>query len=754
MKFDSKEFYLLAKSEPEIPLICHIEDCLNILEQLITGFPNLPVVKKDLFWRVLAACIIFHDMGKAHDEFQKLLHKSRNKWLGQRHELFSSYFIYQSSLEKEWKDKVCYAVVGHHKSVSDLNEFVSANYLWMEDPSWACEGDLDFQSECGKLLQDEVWYILKRYGYFKENEDCIDIGKYLKQEMGKQHRVAHSDYFFILLLVGFLKQCDHLASAGIRKILNIYPEDFDFVYNNELYDHQKKALLSTGNVILSASTGSGKTEAAFLWLVNQLHIRGQGRVFYMLPYTASINAMYERVDTAIGHDKHRVGMLHGKLMQYIEQRMSSDNSVNIEEKSKLIEDFKTLVTPFKIVTPFQLLKHLFGLKGFEKGIAEWSGGYFIFDEIHAYDSKTFAQIIALLQFVTRYMDVRVFIMTATLPMFMRKILADSIGKHINIVAEKSLYRKFERHRIKLHEGLLSESLDLIQRDIDRGKKVLVVCNTVEQSQNVYQNLFIPVNRRKLLLHGAFNANDKNRKEIELQNGDIQLLVGTQAIEVSLDIDYDVIYTEPAPLDALIQRFGRVNRKRLKGLCLCHVFKERNKKDLFIYDENVICRTLDALYIIEQRHDGIIHEDELQSLIDEVYPMWEKKQQDDYDMTLKTLTSFIDRALSPLVYDEKSEKMFYRQFDGIKVLPVDLIKEYRACLEQKSFIEADALLVSVKESRLWGLLKSEDAYEDSFYFENIKKLGCKNVYIIKRVYDSEIGLRMNEIKNIDSDQLCL
>jgi CRISPR-associated endonuclease/helicase Cas3 len=50
------------------------------------------------------------------------------------------------------------------------------------------------------------------------------------------------------------------------------------------------------------------------------------------------------------------------------------------------------------------------------------------------------------------------------------------------------------------------------------------------------------------------------------------LIGTQAIEVSLDIDYDVIFSDPAPLDALIQRFGRVNRKRLKSPCPCLVFK--------------------------------------------------------------------------------------------------------------------------------------------------------------------------------------
>ena len=138
-----------------------------------------------------------------------------------------------------------------------------------------------------------------------------------------------------------------------------------------------------GIILVTGPTGSGKTESAFLWVEKQLQIFGQGRVFYILPFTASINAMYERLNNDINNVVDKVGLVHGKLAEYVEGKFSEDDYSESNEKKKndIIEAFKTLITPVKVTTPFQLLKHIFGLKGFEKGLFEWTGAYFIFDEI-------------------------------------------------------------------------------------------------------------------------------------------------------------------------------------------------------------------------------------------------------------------------------------------------------------------------------------------------------------------------------------
>jgi CRISPR-associated endonuclease/helicase Cas3 len=261
-------------------------------------------------------------------------------------------------------------------------------------------------------------------------------------------------------------------------------------------------------------------------------------------------------------------------------------TVQKEAIDELKHKFKYVTTPIKVSTPFQLLKHLFGLKGFEQGLFEWTNSYFIFDEIHAYDAKNFAQIKVLLEFATQYLNVKVMVMTATLPKFLRSEIESAIGKFTPINADQTLYNSFRRHKVILQEGLLENNLNIIKADLHIGKKVLVVCNTVAQAQKIYGILGSEV-EKSVLLHGGFNGTDRNTHEQTLLKAekddtleDVMLLVGTQAIEVSLDIDYEIIYTEPAPIDALLQRFGRVNRKRERGISPC-VFLKKVTKPIFI-----------------------------------------------------------------------------------------------------------------------------------------------------------------------------
>lgn len=750
---------ILAKSEPQVSLEQHIYDCLIIYNQLAECFPNLPLPNRDTFWRILYYSLIFHDTGKSHHEFQHILHKhSQDSWNHQRHELFSLYFIKQANIPDEWKNLIYYAVIGHHQSIHKIQEFIFENYISVIQTGWSPCQSLSFEDECKKLWKNKVWKILNKYSFVQINKEIIDIVSLVKSICESPYKPSDNTFLQHLLLVGFVKQCDHLASAGIKKLNKLSNANFSFLFKNPLYKHQKEAYHTLGNVILSSPTGSGKTETSVLWLKHQLEIIGEGRIFYVLPYTASINAMYERLNkkfnaSSLDKESHWVGMLHGKLSQYIENKMSSEESWKSEEKEQLLKDFKTLVTPMKIVTPFQLLKYLFGLKGFEKGMSEWSGGYFIFDEIHAYDSKTFAQIIVLLEFCSKYMGVNIFIMTATLPSFMLGILKQAIGKHCRITADDDLYYKFDRHRIHLEKGKLQDSLNLIQKDINENKKVLVVCNTVEQAQFVYENLHIAGS--KLLLHGSFNAEDRNKKEIRLQNEDIKLLVGTQAIEVSLDIDYDTIYSEPAPIDALIQRFGRVNRKREKEICICHVFDTQNEKDKFIYNQAVVSRSLEVLSEIEKKENGIIHERDLQKYIDKVYPDWEEKQKEDFNVTYKMLSIGIANRLSPLTYDDKSEELFYKQFDSIKVLPVSLKPNYQQYLDTHQFVKADGLLVSIRESRFFALSKDNEVYRERFCYTDDDKDKIKNqsMFVINRVYNEELGLQIYKAETT-SDQLFL
>ena len=84
-------------------------------------------------------------------------------------------------------------------------------------------------------------------------------------------------------------------------------------------------------------------------------------------------------------------------------------------------------------------------------------------------------------------------MTATLPTFMRVKLQEALGTSSLIMADASLYDAFDQSSVGFEQGLLSDSIDRIQADLEAGLKVLVVCNTVEQAQMVYGICMLKVN---------------------------------------------------------------------------------------------------------------------------------------------------------------------------------------------------------------------------------------------------------------------
>ena len=750
-----------AKSGPPVSLKQHIAECLLFMNSLQKAFQRLPIADAEHFWSILKIGIVLHDLGKAHDEFQKLLEGKKSRWYHQRHELFSSAFVRLLDLSESDKELLHLIILGHHKDFALLHQNIVHGYKsGEEDFAFGEEGKLDWKEETQRLNTRYIAEIFKEYN-LKITQGTLGLSKnHIFNYLNNSITTEDIKFTELTLLAGALKHCDHAASAGIIETTLFGESNFSFLYNTTWnpYHHQLLASTTEGNIILTAPTGSGKTEASLMWLHNHLKIMGQGRTFYILPYTASINAMYERLNDKMNGNNEIVGVLHGKLSEYIENRFGDEkySAQNETLKKELKEQFRALLPAIKVATPFQLIKSIFGLKGFEKGIFEMAGGYFIFDEIHAYDPKIIAQIKVLLKFVTTFLNGKVFLMTATLPTFLKKELIDAIGDYIEICADQNLYKSYLRHKVKVLEGLLSSKIELIQDRLDNGEKVLVVCNTVEQAQRIFALL---KSDHSVLLHGSFNQKDRNSHEATLKDSGVRLLVGTQAIEVSLDIDYDVIFTEPAPLDALLQRFGRINRHRIGNTyrppCDCFVFTERNDNDKYIYSNSkVIDDTLTILRRIQNSNDGILHEENLQNYIDEVYPCWNLQDKQVFERVFDHLSNFVWNSLSPFIYDKHREEDFENQFDGIKVLPACLTNEYVNYLENKQFIKAESLKVTIRKQMFAALHSKQDIHLDScaypfLYQEKVKE---HSFYIIDRRYDEKIGLQIKIEEKVIANQI--
>src|SRR5581483_7526029 len=394
-----------------------------------------------------------------------------------------------------------------------------------------------------------------------------------------------------------------------------------------------------GSTVLMAPTGSGKTEAALLWAVSQ----NAPRLYYTLPYQASMNTMEKRLNedevdgegkiTRDAPFKNQVGLEHSRsTLAYYRRLLLEDENADpkkITQAARWLNDLaRQNYYPVRVLSPYQVLKAPYRLKGYETLLTDCYGAAFIFDEIHAYDAGRLAKILALVKHLRERYNAKFLVMSATLPQLLRECLRDALGEFTLVTASEELYQEFRRHKLALCDGelLADENLEQIADAARNGQAVLVCCNTVGRAQEAWQTL-----RRALdtqahveLLHGRFNGRDRLTKEALVrdatgsrsENRRAIVLVATQVVEVSLDIDLDVIYTDPAPLEALLQRFGRVNRRRLNTAgARVNVFREPIPDKPRPYVPELIGAALEVL----EKHDREwIDEARVSDWLDEIY----------------------------------------------------------------------------------------------------------------------------------------
>ncbi len=251
--------------------------------------------------------------------------------------------------------------------------------------------------------------------------------------------------------------------------------------------------------------------------------------------------------------------------------------------------------------------------------------------------------------------------------------------------------------------------------------MLVCVNTVQRAQDVYTALHAAglSEEELLLIHSRYIFRDRNEKEAAIRDRcdvDVSLdarrpfaLIATQVVEVSLNIDLHTIYTDPAPLEALLQRFGRVNRQCERGVCPVHVFREptdgqgvygRHKaKD----QQGHIVRV--TLAELEKPKDAEIDEVAINSWLDALYadPQLREQWETEYQQVAQNAASILD-SLRPFNSDDTKEEEFEKMFDGVEVVPKQFEAQYIAHLINDGFIEASNYLVSISKQKFAMLAK--------------------------------------------------
>ncbi len=676
--------------------------------------------------KVLFLCCALHDVGKVAKGFQDSLRPDGLLW-GRRHEILST--LIASHICPDLGLPGLFSILTHHRSIpanDDTQERClpweqlpfDQNSIWLElltdlntnrhllSPFLTKLFDeLEIQCDLTKIPTDF-------------NTDGIGISKFWLNRIyqREQAQKQNEDLRRISLLRGLLISSDHLASAGFRSIppIPIISESVDSILkaelgSKEILPFQTRCGQMQNSGIVKAPTGSGKTLAILLWVArNQSK---NGRFYYTLPYTASLNAMFNRIRKMFPEES--VGILHHKNAAFLYKLYEEDHSVNAEKNAKNLAGLaRELYFPIKVLTPHQILRVVLRGKGWELGLAEFPNACFVFDEIHAYEPLIVGLIIASAKWL-QSMGAKLLFASATMPRFLENLLKAELGiPETNVIAPNSedsrdrtvLDKK--RHRISVCDGSLLSHLNDIIIEIRNNPttKFLIVCNYVATSQEVCRQLEQGNIKEYILLHARFNSEDRSRiEEAITSKTPPRILVATQAIEVSLDIDYDCGYIEPAPIDALAQRFGRVNRKGERPPALITVYeKDSVESNRPIYDPTLVSATIELL-----KSKNVLSENDLVKILNSVY---EKGYTGDlltcYEQGLNhpSIKEF-DKNLIAGTYQDWIESVIEKTDGQIDVLPfkgidgngneVSLKDEFVKRQRNNEYLRAKLLLVPIR-----------------------------------------------------------
>src|SRR5260370_27420123 len=309
--------------------------------------------------------------------------------------------------------------------------------------------------------------------------------------------------------------------------------------------------------------------------------------------------MYRRLGPGTSSSKagifgtENVGLLHSRaaasLYTLLEGKNDDSSQLNRQRNAKELASLaREMWFPIRVCTPHQVLRHILRGKGWENMLAEFPNASFIFDEVHAYDPRVVGLTLATAKRLSRW-GARILFLSATFPDFLVGLVGQSLEKIPVIVPDPAKERDREvldrkRHSVTMRDGTLMDDLEHIITAADSSDSTLVVCNHVLTAQNIFKRLKNKFGASCLLLHSRFNHRDRNHiEERVVRRPAPRVLVATQVVEVSLDIDFDQAFLEPAPIDALVQRMGRVNRagQRELGPATVIVFTNQvNKHGLY------------------------------------------------------------------------------------------------------------------------------------------------------------------------------
>jgi CRISPR-associated endonuclease/helicase Cas3 len=739
----------------------HINNCYEIWRKLIQhnekhliGFAESYGISYKLFREKSLLAVLFHDIGKLTDVFQENMLKIRSGNRPDyrknfRHEILSAIFLLmtwgqrkQLGIDREFPFEV-FAVIGHHKSI---------------DPNWTSfHRELQLES-WPKLNREKILYaldtaqqilttegiqirLIDKFYDIQWNSSFLSKLRDMVFQTAKFKLESVSDSIsyrqIYSVLKGILQYCDWQASAGNDGVWVSIPEGQEDLIKkvgaklaNEKKQYEERpfhnaCMKEKGDVLAIAPTGSGKTEAALLWALNSNY----RRIIFLMPTMITSNSLYERMVKNY-FDLRLCGLTHSGAQTYFALQGNLTEEEDQELRLQLLHN-KAFIPPLMVSTVDQLLS-----TGFNTGLwnlkeAAIVGSSIVFDEIHAYDTYTLALITETIKKIKK-LNGRVMVMSATMPQVLRKHFMSILQVKEPIIAEERM--QIARNKWRFVEKDLDDLEEEIEEYLDAKKRVAIIVNDIETAKREYRKWKNKNKYNLLCYHSEFALKDRREKEKRLMatkwDKYCQLLIATQAVEVSLDISFEIMFSECAPIDSLIQRAGRCNR-----------YNEYKDSEFIIFDYSDL--TKDKVYkksreILEKtkevvkRKEGRLSELDISNMLEEVYQNYNL-----YDEDYKAGEELYRKiAKDEIFYDIPISDEKTRKFDYIKVdiIPIQFKEEVENLFEQKQFSKIAQYEVPVGIGKYIKMMKNGRQVDNKY------RLPIFNIG-----YSSETGIEMEELE---------
>lgn len=606
-----------------------------------------------LFYSLIVNVIIFHDCGKINPRFQSIKMKNTlKKWTaidcldGTKHSILSAaiYFDYfyekiqESLLSKDEKNMIhvfmlvnAYVISRHHGNLSRFEEFLE-----------------EFQPN--RQLADI--FSCMNQGDFTE----VYHGPFCKRDrhmmnMPRQNtRIYHSFlekqsshaglYTYIRFLFSVLVSCDYYAtseydngiqmsafgtientefatqyeqSERVKQIRRLNPEscvddkkDINILRNRMFYEAEQTLLKNkdTNIAFIEAPTGAGKSNLAMNCSLKLLD-KNINKIFYVYPFNTLVEQNYDTLEKIYGQTDifKSIAVINSITPIPLNGTRKFWENLDIEENEKFYQkallDRQFLNYPFILTTHVNLFQIMFGCER-EAAISfyQLAGSVVVLDEIQSYKNVLWTEIMMFLQCYSRLLNMKIIIMSATLPKL--DMLTGNHEKVVNLIENPEKYfqdARFKKRVALSYELLYPDKKTEIEElhahvlgQAQKGKKILMEFITKTSAEKFY-HILTESGREDLQIFcmtGDDNQIDRKRilREMDMVDEDkAVILVATQVVEAGIDIDMDIGYKDISKLDSEEQFIGRINRNfKRKGVV--YFFDMDNESGIYKEDYRV------------------------------------------------------------------------------------------------------------------------------------------------------------------------